>query len=576
MKTILIIPMIFWVFIIASCTEGQSEDQKFETITNNFLKKFLEMNPEWATSLGEHRYDHQLNNYSLKGIEKKKSFINAYLDSLTAINKARLSQVNKIDFEVLKSRLESMFYQLNVLKEFEWNPLTYNIGGAIYGLIARDFAPLKDRLMNVKERLKDIPDVLDCAKNNLKNPPKVHTETAILQNKGNISLIQNELSHFLEQVPELKEEVVPVQIQVVAALEDYGNWLEQELLPRSKGDFRLGDEKFRKKLRYTLNSDLTKEEILQRAEVDLKQTQEDIYETALPLFNQYFPQAMSSDVLEDKKYIIKSILDKLAESCPNNETIVELARGKLKSCTDFVIKNNIVTVPDEPIKIIVMPEFQRGVAIAYCDSPGPLEEKGETFYAISPTPEDWNQERVESFFREYNNYMLEDLTIHEAMPGHYLQIYHSNKFKAPTKVRAIFKSGTFVEGWATYAEQLMVEKGYGGPEVKMQQLKMRLRMIINAIIDQKIHTEGMTEKEALELMMNEGFQEEGEAFGKWRRACLTSTQLSTYYVGNCEVNNLRDSYEAKIGPYIDIKVMHDKMLSFGSPPAKYVKELLEL
>jgi uncharacterized protein (DUF885 family) len=227
------------------------------------------------------------------------------------------------------------------------------------------------------------------------------------------------------------------------------------------------------------------------------------------------------------------------------------------------------------VKVIVMPEFQRGVAVAYCDAPGPLEKNGETFYAISPTPSEWTKERVESFFREYNNYMLQDLTVHEAVPGHYLQLAHANKFKAPTMVRAIFGSGTFVEGWATYAEQLMAEKGYAGPELKMQQLKMRLRLIINSMIDQKIHTAGMTEKEAMDLMMNEGFQEDGEAAGKWRRACLTSTQLSTYYVGNIEINNLRNGYEAK-HPGTDFKSMHDAIISVGSPAPKYVREALGL
>jgi len=168
------------------------------------------------------------------------------------------------------------------------------------------------------------------------------------------------------------------------------------------------------------------------------------------------------------------------------------------------------------------------------------------------------------------------LTIHEAMPGHYLQLVHSNRFHAPTRVRSVFYSGPFVEGWATYSEQLMAEKGFGGPEVKIQQLKMRLRLIINAILDQKIHTAGMTEKEAMDLMMNEGFQEEGEAAGKWRRACLTSTQLSTYYVGNTEVNDIRKAYEAKHGPITDLKSFHDALLSFGSPPPKYVKTLMGL
>ena len=170
--------------------------------------------------------------------------------------------------------------------------------------------------------------------------------------------------------------------------------------------------------------------------------------------------------------------------------------------------------------------------------------------------------------------MLENLTVHEAMPGHFLQLAHGNQFRAPTNVRAIFYSGTFVEGWATYSEQLMVEAGYFGPELKMQQLKMRLRLLINSIIDQKIHTDGMSEKEAMDLMMNEGFQEEGEAAGKWRRACLTSAQLSTYYVGNMEVNQIRKAYEAKMGDTINMKTMHDLMLSFGSPAPKYVKQMM--
>ena len=172
--------------------------------------------------------------------------------------------------------------------------------------------------------------------------------------------------------------------------------------------------------------------------------------------------------------------------------------------------------------------------------------------------------------------MLQDLTIHEAMPGHYLQIMHSNQFKAPTPIRALFSSGSFVEGWAVYAEQLMAEKGYGGAEVEMQQLKMKLRVIINAIIDQKIHTQNMSEKDAIAFMMNEGFQEEGEAAGKWKRAQMSSTQLSTYYVGSVEVNDLRKAYEAKNKGAVDLKKMHDTMLSFGSPPAKYVKEMMNL
>jgi len=450
------------------------------------------------------------------------------------------------------------------------------VGRAIYELVARDFAPLKVRLTSLKERLRAVPRVIEAAHKNLRNAPRIHTETAVLQNQGTINMVRDELSRTLEQVPELKGEFTPVQAQAVAVLEAYGSWLQHSLLPRSRGEFRLGIDRFRSKLKYSLDSDLSLEEILARAEEDLVSTQNTMFETALPLYQRYSAVRVRERSSEGKKKIIKAVLDRLAEDHPENENIVELVRRDLDSTTTFVREQQLVTMPEEPIKVIVMPEFQRGVAVAYCDSPGPLEQRAETFLAISPTPADWPPERVLSFFREYNSSMLQDLTIHEAMPGHYLQLAHSNHFRGPTKVRSIFSSGPFVEGWATYAEQLMMEEGFGGPEVRMQQLKMRLRMIINAIIDQKIHTAGMSEKGALSLMMNEGFQEEGEAAGKWRRACLTSTQLSTYYVGNIGINDIRREYEARHGPITDLKSFHDELLSFGSPPPKHVKTLMGL
>ena len=226
--------------------------------------------------------------------------------------------------------------------------------------------------------------------------------------------------------------------------------------------------------------------------------------------------------------------------------------------------------------MIELPVFERGVAIAYCDAPGALEPQLPTFFKVSPTPDEWSAARKESFYREYNDYMLRDLTVHEAMPGHYVQLAHANQFHAPTLVRAVWSSGSFVEGWAVYAERVMAESGYGGPEVRMQQLKMRIRAIINAILDQKVHMAGMTEKEALELMENRGFQEEGEAIGKWRRACQSSTQLSTYFVGTIEHDAMRAAAEKKWGATFNLKNYHDTVLSFGSPPVKYVRQELGL
>ena len=564
--------------ILANTTQDQP-DAQFERLAKNYIDELLQINPEWATALGEHKYDDRLNDYSQVGIGKNREFNTRFLKELKTIPLDKLSRANNVDARIMRDNLEYNLFQIDVLREYEWNPLYYNPGTAINNLTAREFAPLNERLKNVKARLLQIPNVVAAAKANLKNPPRVHTETAIAQNKGVIGLIKDDLQTSIDNAPELKAELAAAQATAIAALEDYGKFLETDLLPRSTGDFRIGDQKYRQKLKFALESDLPKEELLKRAEADLKTTQEEMSKVALLLYPKLFPNgntAAKTSETTGKKFVIKSILDKLAESRPTNETIVQQANKDLAETTEFVRAKNLVTIPTEPVEVIVMPEFARGTAVAYFDSAGVLEQKNETFYAISPTPKDWKPERAQSFFREYNNFMLKDLTVHEAMPGHYLQIMHSNKFKAPTLIRAIFSSGSFVEGWAVYAEQLMAEQGYGGAEVKMQQLKMKLRVIINSIIDQKIHTAGMTEQEAIALMMNEGFQEEGEAAGKWKRAQLSSTQLSTYYVGSVEVNDLRRAYEAKNKGKVDLKKMHDEMLSFGSPAAKYVKEMMNL
>ncbi|MCP9495403.1 MAG: DUF885 domain-containing protein [Pyrinomonadaceae bacterium MAG19_C2-C3] len=551
-----------------------AEDAKFERLARAYIEELLKQNPERATELGDHRFDARLDDRSRAGIEADRKFATRYLAELARLKPSNLSQTNRIDYQILKSRLEYQIFSLDTLRDYETNPLMYNPGGAIYALIARDFAPLPERLTNLKGRLEGVPSVVAAAKANLKNPPRVFTETAITQNKGTINLIREELNKYASDVPQNERAgFQTARTNAVAALEDYGKWLEKDLLPRSNGDFRIGAAKFDAKLKFALSSPLTKEEILRRAMADLKSTQDEMYQTALPLHRKFYPNEQAD---MSRMIVIKRVLDKLAETRPNNDTIVPKAEETLKATTDFVRANNIVTVPDDPVKIIVMPEYSRGSAVAYCDAAGVLEKNGTTFYAISPTPSDWKPERVESFFKEYNDYMLEDLTIHEAMPGHYLQIAHANRFSAPTIVRSLFYSGTFVEGWAVYAERVMADAGYGGAEVKMQQLKMKLRVIINAIIDQKIHTAGMTEKEAVAFMMNEGFQEEGEAAGKWRRANLSSTQLSTYYVGSLEVADIRRDYERKMGKQFDMKKAHDLMLSFGSPAPKYVRESMGL
>src|SRR6266511_3293245 len=555
------------------------QDDAFQKIARDYIEQYLQTNPEDATELGDHRFDGQLTDYSPEARAKYLATQKEFRDKLNSIDGSQLTGANNIDFRILKENIDYQIFQAEELRVPEWNPLVYmqSLANSLYLLVARDFASPEKRIPNLRQRMEKIPRVIAQAKANLQHPPRVHTETAIEQAQGAISLVHEGLAPLHDQSPRMKKDLTPLQEKTAAALEEYKKWLQNDLLPRSDGDFRLGAEKYRKKLRFALASDQSMEEIMKRATADLQQTQNAIYETALPLYKKYFPSADPAAAgLADKHKVTAAVLGKLAEQHPDDATVVDYAKKIVTEATDFVKQHDLVTVPNVPLDVIAMPEFKRGVAIAYCDAPGPLDKTGRTFFAVAPTPKDWSKELRESFFREYNNYMIRDLTVHEAMPGHFLQLARSNEFRAPTLVRAIFQSGPFIEGWAVYCEQVMAEQGYGGPEVKMQQLKMRLRAICNAILDQSIHAGNMSEKEAMDLMTKEGYQQEGEAVAKWKRARLTSAQLSTYFVGATEHLDLRAAEQRKLGAAFDQKKYDDQVISYGSPPVKYVRELMGL
>ena len=575
MKTIICVVALSLPLALA---KANPKDDQFEKIAKDYCEVYLSSHPEFATELGDHRFDGVLTDYSpdararmLTNAKQVRAALSEFEDY------KQLTGANQVDVRILRDNVESEIFRLEELREADWNPLVYNqsLANSLYLLVARDFDSAEKRIPNLRDRMESISVVIKQAEANLQHPPRVHTETAIEQIQGAIQLVRNGLDPLLNQAPQMKKDLAPIQEKTAKALEDYKKWLQDDLLKRSDGNFRIGAEKFRKKLRFALASDLSMEEIKKRADADLQQTQAAIYETALPLYKKYFPKA-DEKVLANKHDVTAAVLNRLAQEHQDDGTVVGYAQKVVTEATDFVKQHNLVSVPAVPLEVIAMPEFKRGVAIAYCDSAGPLEKNPKTFFAVSPTPKDWTKEKKESFFRENNNYFVRDLTVHEAMPGHYLQLAHSNEFKSPTLVRAIFQSGPFIEGWAVYTEQVMAEQGYGGPEVKMQQLKMRLRAIANSILDQGIHAGNMTEQQAMDLMTKETFQEQGEATLKWKRARLTSAQLSTYFVGVSEHLDLRAAAQQKLGKDFDLKKYNDQVISYGSPPVKYVRELMGL
>ena len=555
-----------------------STDAEFARLAREYLDDRAERHPDAATGLGDHRFDARLPDPSAQARAAERRALDGWAARLAALDRAALSAEHQVDAAMMADGIARRMFELDDLREHTWNPLLANPGKAIYQLLARDFAPLPDRLGSVAGRLAAIPAVLAEARRQLGRMPRVHLETAIGQFDGAIALVSAEIDAALEEegaTPHCAAQLAQVRPAALEALTGHRAWLSAKLAEAdSNGGFadpRIGPELFARKLSLTLSAAADADAILARAEADLDRVSEQITELAAHITGQIAGAAGPG--------VVPQVLGRLAEDVPDDATILEFCRAALAAQTAFVADRRLITVYDDPIELIAMPEIDRGVAVAYCDSPGPLEPTPQpTFIAVSPTPADWPAERVASFYREYNRHMVHDLMVHEAMPGHYLQLQHSRRFTgSDTAIRAALRSGSFTEGWAVYAERVMAEQGYPGEgdprAVRMQQLKMQLRMTINAILDARIHAHGMTEAEAMALMADRGHQEEGEAAGKWRRAQLTSAQLSTYYVGYSEISDLAADLRAA-GPGQTDQQQHDRMLAHGSPPVRLLRTLI--
>jgi uncharacterized protein (DUF885 family) len=556
-------------------TAGQvaAAGDQLRRLADEYVDDLARRHPDAATELGDHRFDELLPDRSEAALADERRVLDGFAARLTDLDGPALEPELRVDAAMIAGDVARRLFEIEELREHTWNPLLANPGQAIYMLLARDYAPLPERLHSLAGRLARVPDALTVARAALGRMPKVHLETAIAQFNGTIALV-TEAAADAAGADAAAAEVAKARPAALDALAAHRDWLAARLAEVSAAegqacggagdsggfaDPRLGPELFSRKLSLTLQTAADADAILARAEADLERVTEEITRVAAGLGG-----------------TPREVLGRLGAAAPDEATILAFCVQALAVQKAFVRDHDLVTVYDDPVELIDMPEINRGVAVAYCDSPGPLEPTPlPTFIAVSPTPADWPTDRVASFYREYNRHMVHNLMVHEAMPGHYLQLAHARRFAGSTRARAALWSGSFVEGWAVYAEELMADHEYPGEgdatAVRMQQLKMQLRMVINAILDARVHAHGMTEAQALALMTERGFQEEGEAAGKWRRAQLTSAQLSTYYVGYTEISDLAAEL-AKSG--LDAREVHDRMLAHGSPPVRLLRTLL--
>lgn len=558
-------------------------------LAERYLDASLKLSPVTASYVGYRRWDGLLPDYSTSGREKAERTLRYFKHELRKVDRSELSGPWAIDHELIARRITEELFVLTELQPHTWDVNMYNqvVGGGFYYVTIppEDAAEWPARLQAVLGRMKALPRFLEQAKANLKNPPRIFTEFVIAQNPGNIKTFESQLPKLFEAYPSLKAEFEALKPKVVKALEDYQTFLEKELLPRSTGDWRLGETLWEKKLALTLSSDMKAEEIYASAERHLDLARMEMYDLALPLFKEQWPDDQTYlEMLGDERinYVVGKVIDQAAQEHGTPASIFDDVKRYAEKIKTFIRKENIIELPPETDNFVIepTPPFLDGLAVAFYNPAPAFEPDLKKSYWISSVPTAGSED-AESYLREYNNYMLQALTIHEAFPGHYVQLYWSSHSDYASISKQVLESGTMAEGWACMIEQILHESGYstGDPKNRLFHLKMRLRVFINAMIDPKLHTnvgdEEAMDQWALNLMMTKGFQQKAEATRKLRRAKITSTQLSTYFVGYEEMFRIYRRGQKKSKDAFEKKPFLMKMISYGTIPPRMIERLME-
>ena len=542
---------------------SESATAQFRALAGVVVDELLSWEPVAATWLGDHRFDSMLPDFSTSHLTQCRVRIEDWLTDLDAIDDLELDPDDLVDLDILRAQLLRIHFEITELRATTWNPMLWNPGTALHLLLIRDFAPIEVRAESLRGRLAEIPRFMDDARAELNAMPRIHVETAMAQLSGAIALIDGQVADLVGDAGLVRS--------ASAAVSRFVEWLT-ERLPDAHRSPRLGERLYSAVLWHSLDAAVTPPELLEQAEQSL----EVIGARMRVVAGEYLGESPDADG------VVERALARVASTATASDaTVLGIVDEAMNRSLTFVREHDLVSIPETDVRIIEMPEIHRGVAVAYCDAPGPLEQgNAATFVAVSPTPSDWSPERVESFYREYNAVQLHDLTIHEAFPGHVLQLAHARRFAGSTDVRRLGMSGVFVEGWAVYAEELMLDRGYSPDDsaesslaLRLQQLKMQARMTINTILDIRVHAGDLEEQEGLDLMRTKGFQEEGEAVGKWRRALLTAGQLPTYFTGYLAVRTIAGDLRI-IHPDWSDRAIHDLMLSQGSPAPRHLRALL--
>ena len=569
---------IFAISLLFSCNkssksnEDKALDGKFDKYKDGFVTSLWKINPGWASGVGYHKYDSILSIPDANEEKRQLEFVNAQLDSLKQYNVENLSDNNKTDFHMIKNQLEGTIFSIKELKSSEWNPSEYNVCGAFAEILNGKYDSLEVRLRAFNAKLNNVPAYYEAAKKNIKNPTIEHTELAIAQNLGGSSVFDTDLAAALQQSKlsaAEKTEILDKAKIAKKAIADYADWLKTtpNKTPRS---FRLGSDLYAKKFNFDIQSSYSADEIFKIANDHKKDLHDKMFVLADKLWTKYKgKEAKPTNKLE----LIKQVIDKISLQHTTPEKFQSEIEKQIPELTAYVKAKDLLYIdPSKPLVVRKEPAYMAGVAGASISAPGPYDKNANTYYNVGSLA-GWTAENAESYLREYNDYILQILNIHEAVPGHYTQLVYSNQ--SPSIIKSILGNGAMVEGWAVYAEKMMLESGYkNSDEMWLMYYKWNLRATCNTILDISVHTKNMSKEAAIDLLTKEAFQQQAEADGKWKRVTLSQVQLCSYFTGYTEIYNLREELKKKEGDKFNLKKFHEKFLSFGSAPVKYIKELM--
>lgn len=583
----IILPALAVLLGMASCNSGGTNDKStqtgmvaddtlnegFKQYSGRFVEALWAQDPEWATQVGYHKYDALLPLPGAAARTASLSFIREQLDSLKAFELSRLSPSNQTDFQMIKDYLESKAWHMNTLKQYEWDPSGYNVTGLIAFMLSENYAPLKQRLSDCSKRIEQIPAYYKAAQEQLKHPVEELRSLAIDQNAGGLYVLEKDFADSVAKSDFPKEEqekMIASARKAAGAVQGYVTFLKQMKGYQARS-FRLGKEFYDTAFKYSIQSTLTAEQTYQAAVARKAYLHGEMAKISSGLWSKYYgSKPQPSDTL----VLIGKMIDTLSTQHVKPEAFQSSIEKQIPELIRFIREKNLLYIDStKPLVIRKEPAYMAGVAGASISAPGPYDKEGNTYYNVGSLA-GWPTAKAESYLREYNHYILQILNIHEAIPGHYTQLVYANR--SPSIIKSILGNGAMVEGWAVYTEQMMLENGYGNnePEMWLMWYKWHLRTVCNTILDYSVHAGNMTREEALHLLTKEAFQQQAEAEGKWKRVSVSSVQLTSYFSGYKAIYDLREQMKQKEGKNFDLRIFHEKFLSYGSAPVKYIHELM--